>query len=47
MFWQRLGNYEYEVGMNGDYTGWFRCVGGRLRDGRWPVWHIGTGEEKI
>jgi hypothetical protein len=40
MWWQTLGQYEYEVGADGRYTGWHRCVGGRLADGRWPAWNI-------
>lgn len=35
--WQTLGHYEYEYNANG-YTGRYRCVGGRLADGRWPIW---------
>jgi hypothetical protein len=38
MFWQTLGQYEYEGGRDGKYTGRYRCVGGRLADGRWPTW---------
>lgn len=37
MFWQTLGDYEYEVDKNCQYTGRYRCVGGRLADGTWPV----------
>lgn len=47
-FWQRFGWYELEVVSTaaGDcqYSGWYRCIGGRLADGRWPVWKDGTGE---
>lgn len=39
MFWQRIGQYEYQVGSKG-YTGWYRCVGGRMSDGVWPQWKI-------
>jgi hypothetical protein len=45
VFWQTLGRYEYEVNETG-YTGWVRCVGGRLADGRWPKWNINTGERR-
>jgi hypothetical protein len=54
--WQTLGNYEYEAAQNYDrngrpvggmfYTGWYRCVGGRLADGKWPAWNQNTGEER-
>ncbi len=47
-FWQTLGHYEYEVDDEGfHYTGWVRCVGGRLTDGRWPEWNIHTGERRL
>lgn len=50
-FWQTLGRYEFEVkeGTDGNcyYTGWIRCVGGRLADGRWPQWNEYTGEERF
>jgi hypothetical protein len=36
--WQTHGDYQFEYDENG-YTGWYRCVGGRLADGRWPQWH--------
>ena len=44
--WQQQGGYEYEYeekdgGLR--YTGWYRCVGGRLADGRWPEWNDETG----
>jgi len=45
-FWQTLGNYEYEVDENLRYTGWVRCAGGRLADGRWPKWNMHTGEKR-
>lgn len=35
--WQQIGNYEYEYDKNG-YTGWYRCVGGRLVTGIHPQW---------
>jgi len=41
MIWQTLGDYEYEVGPGG-YTGWYRCVGGRLANGLWPQWRDGV-----
>lgn len=43
--WQRIGDYEYEYDENG-YTGWYRCVGGRLATGRWPAWNYNTGETR-
>ena len=37
--WIVLGGYEHEVSEDGKtFTGWYRCVGGRLADGRWPEW---------
>ncbi len=41
-WWQTLGQYEHEVS-GSQYTGWVRCVGGRLADGRWPEFHQHTG----
>ncbi len=47
MFWQKLGQYEYEYSHGQhDYTGWYRCVGGQLADGRWPQWNHNTGEKR-
>lgn len=44
MFWQQMSNgYEYEVDEEKGYTGWVRCTGGRLADGRWPNWNSYTG----
>lgn len=43
MFWQSFGGYEYEVGPNGCYTGWCRCVGGRGANGIHIAWHEVTG----
>lgn len=43
MLWQQIGPYEYEVDENCQYTGWYRCVGGRLKDDRWPQWNNKTG----
>lgn len=43
LMWQQLGQYEYEVDYNGKYTGWYRCVGGRLANGHWPKWNYLTG----
>jgi hypothetical protein len=37
--WQTIGQYEFEYNEHGVYTGWYRCVGGRLTDGRWPEWN--------
>jgi len=45
MFWQSLGKYQYEVDENG-YTGWCRCVGGRMADGYWPAWNYTTGKRR-
>lgn len=39
-FWQKIGDYEYEVDKVGKYTGRYRCIGGRLSNGKWPVWNI-------
>jgi len=48
-FWQSQGGYEFEVARGEDSishcTGWYRCVGGRLADGRWPMWNMHTGEK--
>lgn len=45
--WQRLGQYEYEYSYDRSaYTGWYRCVGGRMADGRWPQWNSKTGETR-
>jgi hypothetical protein len=48
-FWQSLGSYEFEVARGPDnqayYTGWYRCVGGRLADGRWPMWNMDNSEK--
>lgn len=47
MFWQIQGAYEVEVIVDRNgmpaYSGWYRCIGGRLADGRWPEWHTQTG----
>jgi len=43
--WQTIGQYQYEYDENG-YTGWYRCVGGRLADGRWPEWNSKTGAQQ-
>ncbi len=43
MWWQTLGKYQYEVNEKDDYTGWQRCIGGKLADGRWPEWNYKTG----
>jgi len=49
-FWQTLGHYECEVAQKTDgtayYTGWVRCVGGCLADGRWPQWNCHTGKKR-
>ena len=45
--WLQVGQYEYEGDLqNNGYTGWYRCVGGRLADGRWPEWNLHTGEQR-
>jgi hypothetical protein len=51
VMWIPCGNYEFEVkedffGGYMNYTGWYREVGGRLADGRWPAWHSETGAKK-
>ena len=45
--WQSQGGYEleFDFGLN-DYTGWYRCIGGRLADGRWPAWNYKTGAKR-
>lgn len=43
--WQTLGRYQYQYDEKG-YTGWCRCVGGRLRNGLWPEWNENTGEKR-
>ena len=40
--WQNIGHYQYEYDKNG-YTGWYRCVSGKMADGRWPEWNSHTG----
>lgn len=44
-WWQTLGSYEHEVNEQG-YTGWYRCVGGKLANGKWPAWHSKTGAQR-
>jgi hypothetical protein len=47
VFWQTLGNYEYEIDfVTGNYTGWVKCKGGRLANGHWPNFNIYTGETR-
>lgn len=42
--WQIImSGYEYEYDEHGEYTGWYRCVGGRLENGQWPEWNSFTG----
>ena len=46
-YWQAqdAGGYEFEVNeIAMGYTGWYRCIQGRMADGRWPEWSISTGE---
>lgn len=43
MAWMTLGRYEYEYDENGCCTGWCRCVGGRMANGRWPEFNSYTG----
>lgn len=39
--------YEFEVSYEtGTYTGWSRCIEGRLADGRWPERNFRTGETR-
>ena len=46
-WFHNIGGYEYEVSYEtGDYTGWYRCIGGRLADGRWPMWNFKTRETR-
>jgi len=45
--WSTVGQYEYEYSYSlHDYTGWYRCIGGRLANGRWPQWHSKTGDKR-
>ena len=45
--WQTLGQYEYEYEYDkSGYTGWYRCVGGKMADRRWPEWNNKTGETR-
>lgn len=42
-FWMTIGDhYEFEYNARG-YTGWYRGVGGRMADGRFPERNINTG----
>lgn len=44
--WMQLGSgYEFEYDEHG-FTGWYRCIGGRLADGRWPQWNS-AGQERF
>ena len=43
--WQQLGNYEYEYNKYG-YTDWYRCVGGKMANGRWPERNSKTGAQR-
>ena len=43
--WQIFGQYECEY-YEDRRTGWYRCVGGRLADGRWPEWNEDTGQKR-
>ena len=45
-FWQRQGQYEYEVTSDGKYSGWVRYVGGKMVDGRWPEFNIYSGQTR-
>lgn len=45
MMWQQIGSYEFEHDGK-RYTGWYRCVGGRLACGKWPAWNSETGEKR-
>lgn len=44
--WLTIGGYQFEYDENGQYTGWYRCVGGRMADGRWPQWNNNTGASR-
>jgi hypothetical protein len=41
--WLTIGKYQYEYNMDGILTGWYRCVGGKLDNGRWPAWNDEIG----
>ena len=52
--WQSDGLYEREwtcsTSSNHEtltFTGWYRCVGGRLADGRWPEWNEEGGVRMV
>lgn len=38
MGWQTIGQYQYQFDSTG-YTGWYRCVGGKMANGIWPQWN--------
>lgn len=42
-FWQTFGQIQREVRKGVGYTGWYRYVGGRCADGRWPEYHSEYG----
>lgn len=45
--WQTIDQYEYEYEYDENgYTGWCRCVGGRMSDGKWLEFNIYTGERR-
>jgi len=47
--WLPIGQYEHQfVWRPGKCfaTGWYRCIEGRLRDGRHPEWNDATGEKR-
>lgn len=46
--WFKTGQtgYEYEH-VNGQWTGWYRCINGQNADGTWCEWHQDTGETRI
>jgi hypothetical protein len=46
VMWQTVGQYEYEIKEGTGYTGWYRCEGGRLADGRWPEFNYKTGKTR-
>ncbi|MFA6588256.1 MAG: hypothetical protein WCT08_04245 [Patescibacteria group bacterium] len=44
--WFVQGGYEYEYDKHGQFTGWCRCVGGRMANGSWPQWNNLTGKSR-
>lgn len=47
MIWRTIGKYQYEYNKRrSGYTSWYRCVGGRLRNGLWPEWNGMTNKDR-